>query len=72
MRYGADDAGGALSSGACEDITQSETANAADPHGARRGALSVGAGSVCVRLTQSLQHRYLLHLLSMVRSKLVG
>ena len=27
----ADDAGGALSSGACEDITQSETANAVDP-----------------------------------------
>src|SRR5213083_1491606 len=30
-RYSTDDAGRALSSGACEDITQSETANAADP-----------------------------------------
>ena len=30
-RHSADDAGGALSSGACEDVTQSETANAADP-----------------------------------------
>ena len=29
-RYCADDAGGALPSGACEDITQSETADAAD------------------------------------------
>src|SRR5882757_3386696 len=31
-RHRADDAGGALPSGACEDATQSETANAADPH----------------------------------------
>ena len=30
-RDGADDAGGALSSRACEDIAQPETANAADP-----------------------------------------
>ena len=30
-RHGADDAGGALSAGACEDATQSETAHAADP-----------------------------------------
>src|SRR6266436_5620917 len=30
-RHGADDAGGTLSPGACEDATQSETANAADP-----------------------------------------
>jgi hypothetical protein len=30
-RYCADDAGGALPSGACEDVAQSETANAADP-----------------------------------------
>ena len=30
-RHSADDAGGALSSGACEDDTQSETADAADP-----------------------------------------
>ena len=30
-RHGADDAGGALPSGACEDVTQPETANAADP-----------------------------------------
>ena len=30
-RHRADDAGGALPSGACEDVTQSETANAADP-----------------------------------------
>src|SRR6266566_425004 len=30
-RHRADDAGGALPSGACEDITQSETADAADP-----------------------------------------
>jgi hypothetical protein len=30
-RYCADDAGWALPSGACEDITQSETADAADP-----------------------------------------
>jgi hypothetical protein len=29
-RHGADDAGGTLPSGACEDITQSETADAAD------------------------------------------
>ena len=29
-RHGADDAGGALSSGACEDVTQPETAHAAD------------------------------------------
>ena len=30
-RHGADDAGRALPSGACEDVTQSETADAADP-----------------------------------------
>ena len=30
-RHRADDAGGALPSGACEDATQSETADAADP-----------------------------------------
>ena len=30
-RHSADDAGGALSSGACEDVTQSETAHAVDP-----------------------------------------
>src|SRR6185503_7895674 len=30
-RHRADDAGGAISSGACEDVTQSETADAADP-----------------------------------------
>src|ERR1019366_2232837 len=30
-RYGADDAGRALPSGACEDVTQSEAADAADP-----------------------------------------
>ena len=30
-RHGADDAGGALPSGACEDVTQPKTANAADP-----------------------------------------
>ena len=30
-RYGADDTGGALPSGACEDTTQSETADAANP-----------------------------------------
>src|SRR5450759_4656178 len=30
-RHSADDAGGALPPGACEDATQSETANAADP-----------------------------------------
>ena len=30
-RHGADDAGGALSSSACEDVAQSETADAADP-----------------------------------------
>src|SRR6266446_5949092 len=30
-RHGPDDAGGTLSPGACEDATQSETANAADP-----------------------------------------
>ena len=30
-RHRADDAGGALSSGACEDITQSEAADASDP-----------------------------------------
>src|ERR1035437_556456 len=30
-RNSADDAGGALSPGACEDVTQSETADAADP-----------------------------------------
>src|SRR5208282_904979 len=30
-RHRADDAGGALPSGACEDVTQSETADAADP-----------------------------------------
>src|SRR6476620_771828 len=29
-RHGADDAGGTLSPGACEDITQSEAADAAD------------------------------------------
>src|SRR5215831_7346076 len=30
-RHSADDAGGALSSGACEDVTQSEASGAADP-----------------------------------------
>ena len=30
-RHGADDAGGALSPGACEDVTQPEAAHAADP-----------------------------------------
>src|SRR6202034_842800 len=30
-RHGADDASGALPPGACEDVTQSETADAADP-----------------------------------------
>ena len=30
-RLGTDDAGGALSPGACEDVTQSEAANAPDP-----------------------------------------
>jgi CDGSH-type Zn-finger protein len=30
-RHGADDAGGALPPGACQDVTQSETADAADP-----------------------------------------
>ena len=30
-RHSADDAGGALSPGSCEDVTQSETAHAADP-----------------------------------------
>jgi transposase len=29
--HSADDAGGTLSPGACEDVTQSETADAADP-----------------------------------------
>ena len=35
-RYGADDAGGALSPGACEDVTQPEAAHAAEPRAARR------------------------------------
>src|SRR5271168_1575940 len=30
-RHGADDAGGALPPGACQDVTQSKTADAADP-----------------------------------------
>src|SRR5664280_2237157 len=30
-RYGTDDAGGALPSGACEDVTQPETADVVDP-----------------------------------------
>src|SRR5256886_7524617 len=30
-RHSTDDAGGALSTGACEDVTQSEASNAADP-----------------------------------------
>jgi hypothetical protein len=40
-RHSADDAGGALSSGACEDVTQSETADAADPSQADAKAISI-------------------------------
>ena len=36
-RHSADDAGGALSPGSCEDVTQSETTHAADPSQAAAG-----------------------------------